>query len=181
VRRANTTSVYLEACKEVTVQRIIVLILADVALVALGCSDTTVKNDPTGTAAPAATATKAAGTATAGAATTTVTTQLKEFTLAAAPQSAPSGTVKFQAQNSGTTQHELLVVRSEAAPGDLPMQSDGTKVDESKVDVRLAIHSIDPGKTGSEDVKLAPGKYVLICNIPAHYKAGMSAPFTVNP
>jgi uncharacterized cupredoxin-like copper-binding protein len=163
------------------VQRIIVLILAGVALVSLACSDTTVKNDPTGTPAPTSTAAKAGGTPTAGPATSTVTTQLKEFTIAAAPQSVPSGTVTFRAQNSGTTQHELLVVRTEAGPGDLPMESDGTKADESKVDVRLAIRSIDTGKTGSQDIKLAPGKYVLICNIPAHYKAGMSTGFTVNP
>jgi uncharacterized cupredoxin-like copper-binding protein len=67
------------------------------------------------------------------------------------------------------------------APTDLPMQTDGTKVDESKLDIRVAIRAVDAGKTDSKDATLAPGKYVLLCNQPAHYKSGMASAFTITP
>ena len=30
-------------------------------------------------------------------------------------------------------------------------------------------------------VDLAPGSYILLCNVPGHYAAGMAVPFTVVP
>jgi len=36
-----------------------------------------------------------------------------------------------------------------------------------------------PGKTRRLALGLKPGKYVLICNVPGHYQAGMRVGFTV--
>ncbi|WP_281408400.1 hypothetical protein [Mesorhizobium sp. B2-3-14] len=40
---------------------------------------------------------------------------------------------------------------------------------------------LDPGKSGTLIVDLKPVKYLLICNVPGHYGAGMSPEFTVEP
>ena len=36
-----------------------------------------------------------------------------------------------------------------------------------------------PGLTKTVTVKLTPGHYQLVCNIPGHYKKGMAIPFEV--
>ena len=38
---------------------------------------------------------------------------------------------------------------------------------------------VPPGQTRTLTLKLTPGHYVLLCNLPAHYKAGQHADFTV--
>ncbi|WP_245455931.1 sulfocyanin-like copper-binding protein [Mesorhizobium sp. M7A.F.Ca.US.008.03.1.1] len=40
---------------------------------------------------------------------------------------------------------------------------------------------LDPDKSGTLTVDLKAGKYLLICNVPGHYGAGMWAEFTVEP
>ena len=135
-----------------------------------------------GTATVAATTARAStATQVAGQAQNNVNVDLKEFTISPGRASVPTGEVTFRAQNSGTIEHELLVIKTDVAPADLPMDSDGAKADTSKLDVRLSQTGINAGQSKSEDVRLAPGKYVLLCNLPAHYKSGMVAPFTVTP
>jgi uncharacterized cupredoxin-like copper-binding protein len=38
---------------------------------------------------------------------------------------------------------------------------------------------MQPNATKTLDVTLAPGAYLLLCNLPGHYAAGMVTPFTV--
>ncbi len=41
------------------------------------------------------------------------------------------------------------------------------------------IAQFGPGQTRTLTLHLAPGHYVLLCNLPAHYAAGQRVDFTV--
>jgi uncharacterized cupredoxin-like copper-binding protein len=41
------------------------------------------------------------------------------------------------------------------------------------------VEDLAPGKSATLSVNLTPGRYVLVCNIPGHYKHGMHASVTV--
>jgi uncharacterized cupredoxin-like copper-binding protein len=40
---------------------------------------------------------------------------------------------------------------------------------------------LPPNASEQLTVNLAPGTYLLICNIPGHYAAGMATPLSVTP
>ena len=88
--------------------------------------------------------------------------------------------VTFEAANTGSGEHELIVIRTDLAPAALPLTTDGAEVDVSALDVIGEIEEVAPGLTQSATFTLAPGDYVLICNVPFHYEAGMTVAFTVS-
>jgi len=115
----------------------------------------------------------------APAAATTVQVQLQQYSVTADPTSAAAGDVDFVASNTGSVNHELVIIRTDLAPGALPVVGD--EVDESGAGVQL-IDEIEPFPAGTQETKsvnLTAGKYVLICNLPGHYQAGMRTAFTV--
>jgi uncharacterized cupredoxin-like copper-binding protein len=61
----------------------------------------------------------------------------------------------------------------------LPYIAAESRVDEDKAGDKGEVSELDPGASGSLTVALKPGKYLLICNVPGHYAAGMWAPFEV--
>jgi uncharacterized cupredoxin-like copper-binding protein len=42
------------------------------------------------------------------------------------------------------------------------------------------VEDIAAGSTQSLEVSLGSGSYVVVCNLPRHYKLGMHAPLTVS-
>ena len=120
-------------------------------------------------------------TAVAGQAENTVNVDMKEFSMTPGRTSVASGEISFRALNSGTIEHEMRVIRTDLDAKALPMESGGAQADISKVDQRLSITGVNAGQSKTEKVRLAAGKYVLLCNLPAHYQSGMVAPFTVTP
>jgi uncharacterized cupredoxin-like copper-binding protein len=114
-----------------------------------------------------------------------VNVDLKEMTVVADPASVPAGTVTFNAVNSGTIPHELVVLKTDISPELLPARAaDPTKVDEAAAGIENLGEIEDSvldvsGATGTMTLDLALGKYVLICNVSGHYKAGMFTAFTV--
>lgn len=110
-----------------------------------------------------------------------VQVELKEWSVIPSSFQASSGTVAFQANNTGTTPHELVVVKTNLAPTSLPIDSSGSMVDESELDGLIGeFDAFPPGENRSVDLTLDSGNYVLICNLPGHYERGMSVAFTVN-
>lgn len=104
-----------------------------------------------------------------------VTVSLKEFKLTPSATSVRAGTVTFTVKNVGKLDHELIVVKTNAAPGKLPVKNSKAS-EKGRVG---GIAPLDPGKSGKLTLKLAKGKYVLLCNVTAHYPAGQYAGFTV--
>ncbi|WP_245483369.1 plastocyanin/azurin family copper-binding protein [Mesorhizobium sp. M7A.F.Ca.US.002.01.1.1] len=100
----------------------------------------------------------------------------------ASPGAVKAGEVTFNVKNdSKDTVHEMIVMYL-AEPGKpLPYLEAENRVDEDKAGDKGEVSELDPGKSGSLTVELKAGKYLLICNVPGHYGAGMWAEFTVDP
>ena len=108
-----------------------------------------------------------------------VTVTLKEMTVATSVSTVPAGKVTFEVKNAGTITHEMIVMKTNVAPGSLPVK-DG-KVDEEGKDASSVgeVSEFAAGKTISKSFDLKPGSYELVCNIAGHYAGGMHAPFKV--
>ncbi|WP_051321201.1 hypothetical protein [Rhizobium mesoamericanum] len=92
------------------------------------------------------------------------------------------GKVQFQVKNVSTDEdHELLLVKTELAPADFPIDASGTRVDEDKFKGLKELGDVHPGKSRNTILTLKTGKYVLFCNEQGHFNAGMYTAFTVEP
>lgn len=115
-----------------------------------------------------------------GGAGTSVATALSEFKIQLAATNAPAGPVTFQLTNGGAVVHEFVVFKTALAVDKLPMEASGAAVDEtaSGLTVVNEVENIAVGATPSLTVDLPAGRYLLLCNVDTHYKAGMVAEFT---
>ena len=171
--------------------------LALLILVAAACQSA--GTSPTTAPASSAVATSSAAPSDAPSATVTspapsqatpVSVALQEFAIVPSVASAPAGKVTFVAKNTGPDDvHEMVVLRTDLDPAALPVDNDG-KADEEGDGITSIGETGDVAVGATKDVAfdLAPGKYVLICNIvqtepdgskEAHYKVGMRTAFTV--
>jgi uncharacterized cupredoxin-like copper-binding protein len=93
----------------------------------------------------------------------------------------PAGTVRFRILNEGPTTHEVSVIRTDRAPDKLPLQRDGLTINEDApgMDFINEAEGIDIGDRRTLVLRLAPGNYVLYCNMEGHYLGGMHAALTV--
>jgi plastocyanin len=111
----------------------------------------------------------------------TVKATEKDFNISLDSDTAKSGKVTFDVTNSGPSTHEFVVFKTDLAPDKLPTKASG-EVDESGAGVTHVdeIEDVTNGSTKSLTVTLQPGKYVIICNLPGHYKLGMHTALTVS-
>jgi uncharacterized cupredoxin-like copper-binding protein len=113
------------------------------------------------------------GRASAGAGTTASVTE-QDFRISA-PAHVKTGDVTFRVHNKGPDEHELIIVPLRRAQ--LPLRTDGFTINEEAIQ-RTEPGSLDPGRPGSVrylTVHLAPGRYVLFCNMAGHFMGGMHA------
>jgi uncharacterized cupredoxin-like copper-binding protein len=100
-----------------------------------------------------------------------------------------AGTTTFVIDNVGTKHHELAIYKTDIAADKLPLTAEGT-VDEEKAGLLAEAvyatplrgdedHRIRDGRGVNYTIDLPPGKYVLLCNLPGHYKAGQFTAFRV--
>lgn len=95
-------------------------------------------------------------------------------------QTVPAGKVTFDVTNDAKeTQHEMLVSPVKDENTVLPFVENENRVDEEKSSYLGEVSQLDPGKSGSVTFELKPGKYILFCNVPGHYMAGMWTMLTV--
>ena len=104
----------------------------------------------------------------------------------ASPDSVPSGVVTFVATNTGTLNHELLVIPAPADGVGTRVVGSNGKIDEtaslgeaSTSCGRGAGNGITPGTASWVTLHLAPGNYELLCDEPWHYANGMFTAFNV--
>ena len=109
---------------------------------------------------------------------------VKEWAVEMSATSIKAGKVNIIARNSGTMTHEMVILRGETADA-LPHNSDGS-INEDEVKAADAVGEIaefDAGKTCGRTFDLAPGRYVVFCNIVmgdvVHAKNGMVTTLTV--
>jgi uncharacterized cupredoxin-like copper-binding protein len=113
---------------------------------------------------------------------TAVSAKETEFKIELGAPSAPAGDVTFDITNSGTVQHEFVVLKTDTAADALPVDSSTNTVSEETEGLTVVdeVEDIAVGDTPTLSVDLQAGHYVIICNIPGHYAGGMHADFTTN-
>jgi uncharacterized cupredoxin-like copper-binding protein len=67
----------------------------------------------------------------------------------------------------------MLVVKVKDFEQALAYDSKDGKIVENKTHDIGEVSELEPGKSGSLTVDLKPGKYMLVCNMPGHYKSHM--------
>jgi uncharacterized cupredoxin-like copper-binding protein len=118
---------------------------------------------------------------------TTVQVAMKEYAVAAQPPAA-GRSVSLVVSNTGTIDHELIVLPLAAgvAEGTRPVGGDervdeASSVGESSNDCGAdAGEGIAAGHLGWTTLELAPGRYELVCNLAGHYAKGMHTVLTVS-
>jgi len=100
---------------------------------------------------------------------TTVKVTLKEWKVIPAGRGCvPRGKTTFVVRNAGKLEHELVVIRTTRPAGKLPMK--GSQASETGLQGETP--ELRAGQTRRLTLSLRAGKYVLLCNLPGHYKAG---------
>lgn len=106
---------------------------------------------------------------------------VKEWAVAIDASEAKAGDVTFTMKNEGTVPHEFIIVKTDFAPGKIPLGADNRfNEDGEGVFVPGEISEWQPGTTGTVTLKLEPGNYQLLCNIAGHYANGMHTQLTVS-
>ena len=100
----------------------------------------------------------------------------------------PAGAITIDLVNRGTRAHELLVfpLPSSERAGmrdvgiDDRVSEAGSLGEVSPVCVQPGdVDGIAPGNTGRVTLRLRPGRYEVVCNLPGHYRTGMWAELDV--
>jgi uncharacterized cupredoxin-like copper-binding protein len=96
--------------------------------------------------------------------------------------SVKAGPVTFDVTNwSQSLIHEMVVVAVDNPLAPLPYDYAQGRVMEGQVKTVGEVSDLMPNGSGEVDLTLAPGSYLLICNVAGHYAAGMVTPLTVTP
>ena len=91
-----------------------------------------------------------------------------------------AGPVVFGVTNRGAVTHEFVVLDTKLAPSD--MQDNPEEAGKVVEDGNIGeTHDISAGRFSGLGLDLAPGVYMVICNEPGHFAAGMHFQLTVLP
>jgi uncharacterized cupredoxin-like copper-binding protein len=126
--------------------------------------------------------TQAQTTSTGGSSGKALQITMDDYTFSPSDATAAAGRLTINAPNTGQLVHELVLAKTDVDPGALPTTADGS-VDEAKLETRHQdageIADVEPQDSKEGTFKLAPGRYVMFCNIPGHYAQGMYGTLTV--
>jgi uncharacterized cupredoxin-like copper-binding protein len=126
-----------------------------------------------------------------GAKGSTVKVMLSEYSIAIS-NNAHAGDVTFVVTNEGSMEHEMLVLQTDTPADQLevtdagdppvPVTSGADKIDEETSIAETGDPNLKHGDTRTFTIAdMAPGHYVLVCNLADHYQLGMRLDFTVAP
>ncbi len=93
-----------------------------------------------------------------------------------------AGAITLQVTNAAKdVTHEMVVFKTDLAASALPYVADLGRLDEGKLDSIGEVADLGPGKSDTVTLNFTPGTYMLVCNIPGHFKAGMIKQIVVAP
>jgi uncharacterized cupredoxin-like copper-binding protein len=91
-----------------------------------------------------------------------------------------AGDVMFEVTNTSRDMiHEMIVMPMAAGEKEVPYKADEARIDEDAAGAIGEVSELDPGATGKVTLRLKPGTYMLVCNLPGHYVLGMWTHFEV--
>ena len=103
--------------------------------------------------------------------------ELTDYKVASNVATLKSGKAKIGVRNISGQLHEVILIKTDTAADKLPVDGGTSK---AKEDVKVAsAMNIGAGGVVAMDVDLAPGNYLLICNVAGHYQLGMRSAFKV--
>jgi len=109
----------------------------------------------------------------------TVVVEMREYLITLNTPTVKAGVVKFGIRNLGTMVHDFDLIKTDLAPDKLPIDTASAKANTDGL-VKQMI-TIAQGRATTLDADLAPGHYVIICNVASHYQLGMRTELTVKP
>jgi uncharacterized cupredoxin-like copper-binding protein len=93
-----------------------------------------------------------------------------------------AGPVTFDVTNwSRSIVHEAVVIAVDSPDAPLPYDYAKQLIPEDQIKILGETEELEPSASKALDVALSPGNYLLVCNVPGHYAAGMVLPITVVP
>ena len=112
------------------------------------------------------------------------------MTLVVSPATAPAGDVTFVVKNTGTIDHEAIILKTNVAFDKLPITNGGDPPAPVTSGANKVGEDTNIGETGDPNLKLGDtrtftiknltaGNYDIVCNLAQHYGKGMRAPFTI--
>ena len=104
---------------------------------------------------------------------------LDEFSVKASPASAEPGETTFEIRNTGSVEHDFIVLDTDRDPDDLPLKKGKVDTKARGIEELGHVHTIASGQSTTEEIALEAGSYLLICNIEGHFQSGMHTPFQV--
>ena len=100
----------------------------------------------------------------------------------ASPGTVRPGPVTFKVTNlASKIVHEVIVARLPEGMDKLPYDETTMMVLEKSLQAFGSVNEIDPSRSAALTLTLKPGKYMLYCNLPGHYMAGMWTVIDVAP
>jgi uncharacterized cupredoxin-like copper-binding protein len=112
---------------------------------------------------------------------TVVNVTARSFVITPDTTTIPAGKITFKVTNTDVITHETLVVHAQGTGFDLPYDFSISRVIEDQIDKPGEVPDIQGGTSGEVTLDLEPGTYVLMCNLTAHFQAGMHTLITVTP
>lgn len=98
------------------------------------------------------------------------------------PNKVRPGPVTFKVTNlASKIVHEMIVARLPDGTEKLPYDEAAMMVQEKSLQAFGSVNEIDPSRSAALTLTLKPGKYMLYCNLPGHYMAGMWTVIDVAP
>ena len=95
-------------------------------------------------------------------------------------ESVKAGKIQFDVANLSKSElHEMAVIAVDSLDATLPYDYNTWRVIEKEVKMVGETGEMAPDATKKVEFTLAAGSYLLICNLPGHYAAGMFVPLTV--
>lgn len=96
------------------------------------------------------------------------------MSLSLSPSKVAAGPVEFTIENeSHTLKHEFMILRWSGSDMTLPYYSKTQQVAEDKLKGLQGIEDLNPRETVTARFSLKPGRYLVFCNEPGHYRADM--------
>jgi uncharacterized cupredoxin-like copper-binding protein len=108
-----------------------------------------------------------------------VAVTLDDYSIDPSPTSVSGGKVTFDVENAGATEHEMVVIRTDLDPSDIPVENHEANEEAPGMTAIGEVEDVQPGESTVLNLTLESGRYLLLCNIAKHFERGMVTEFQV--